>query len=56
MRTELVNNISNEAKYQLQYYKNFYPAHKKFNKIILIDFSTVIICLIVFCVYYYLKI
>ena len=29
MKTELVNNIANEAIYQLQYYKNLYLAHKK---------------------------
>ena len=29
MKIELVNNIANEAKYQLQYYKNLYLTHKK---------------------------
>ena len=29
MKTEIVNNVANEAKYQLQYYKNLYLAHKK---------------------------
>ena len=29
MKTELVNNIANEAIYQLQYYKNLYLAQKK---------------------------
>ena len=55
MKTELVNNIANEAIYQLRYYKNLYLAHKKINKILLILFSTIIICLIAFHVYYYLK-
>ena len=54
MKTELVNNIANEAIY-LQYFKNLYLAHKKINKILLILFSTLIICLIVIHVYYYLK-
>ena len=55
MKTELVNNIANEAIYQLKYYKNLYLAHKKINKIFLILFTTIIICLIAFLVYYYLK-
>ena len=55
MKTELVNNIANEAIYQLKYYKNLYLAHKKINKILLIIFITIIICLIAFHVYYYLK-
>ena len=55
MKTELVNNIANEAIYQLQYYKNLYLTHKKINKIPLIIISTLIICLIGFLVYYYLK-
>ena len=55
MKTELVNNIANEAIYQLQYYKNLYLTHEKTNKIFLILFSTIIICLIAFLVYYYLK-
>ena len=55
MKTELVNNIANEAIYQLQYYKKLYLAHKKINKIILLFFSTITICLIAFHVYYYLK-
>ena len=54
MRTELVNIIANEGIYQLQYYKNLYLAHKKIIKILLITFSTLIICLIAFHVYYYL--
>ena len=52
MKTELVNNIANEAIYQIQYFKNLYLAHKKFNKILLILFITIIICLIAFHVYY----
>ena len=56
MRTEIVNNIANEAIYQLQYYKNLYLAHKKINKIFLILFITIIIGLIAFLVYSYLKI
>ena len=55
MKTELVNNIAKEAIYHLQCYKNLYLAHKKINKIFLIFFSTIIICLIAFLVYYYLK-
>ena len=55
MKTELVNNIANEAIYQLQYYKNLYLRHKKHNKILLIVFSTIIICLIAFNVCYHLK-
>ena len=55
MRTELVNNIANEAIYQLKYYKSLYLAHKITNKILLILFSTVSICLIPFQVCYYLK-
>ena len=55
MRIEIVNKIANEATYQLQYYKNLYLAHKKINKIFLILFITIIICLIAFLVYYYLE-
>ena len=55
MKTKLVNNIANEAIYQLQYYKNLYLTHKKINEILLIVFSTINICLIAFFVYYYLK-
>ena len=39
MRTELVNNIVNEAIYQLQYFKKIYLAYKKIKKIILILFQ-----------------
>ena len=52
MKTELVNNIANEAIYQLQYYKNLYLTYKKINKILLILFITIIICLIAFHVYF----
>ena len=55
MKTELVNNIANEAIYQLQYYKKLYLTYKKNNKILLILFITIIICLIAFHIYYYLK-
>ena len=55
MGTEVVNNLANEAIYQLEYFKNLYLVHKKVNKILLILISTLIICLIVFLVYYYLK-
>ena len=55
MRTEVVNNLANEAIYQLEYYKNLYLAHKKVNKIFLILLITNFICLIAFLVYYYLK-
>ena len=55
MRTEIVNNIANEGINQLEYYKNLYLVYKKFNKILLILISRLIICLSVFLVYYYLK-
>ena len=55
MKTEIVNNMANEAIYQLQYYKNLYLTHKKINKIFLILFITIITCLIAFLVYYNLK-
>ena len=55
MKTELVNNIANETIHQLQYYKSLYLTHKKIKKLFLILFSTIIICLIAFLVYYYLK-
>ena len=55
MRTEIVNNLANEAVYQLEYYKNLYLVHKKVNKILLIIISTLFICLIAFLVYYYIK-
>ena len=55
MRTEIVNNIANEGIYELEYYKNLCLVYKKFNKILLILISTLIICLSVFLVYYYLK-
>ena len=51
MRTEVVNNLADEAIYQLQYYKKLYLAHKKVNKILLILFITIIICLIAFLLY-----
>ena len=43
MRTEVVNNLANEAIYQLQYYKKLYLTQKKINKILLILISTLII-------------
>ena len=55
MKTEIFNNIENEAIYQLEYCKNLYLVHKKVNKILLILLITKIICLIAFLVYYYLK-
>ena len=55
MRTELVNNLADEAIYQLQYYKKLYLTHKKINKIILILLISIFICLIVILAYYYLK-
>ena len=55
MKTELVNDIANEAIYQLQYYKILYHSHKKINKMFLILLITIFICLIAFLVYYYLK-
>ena len=36
MKIELVNNIPNEAKYQLQYQKNIHLAYEKIHKILLI--------------------
>ena len=55
MRTEVVNNLADEAIYQLQYYKYLYLTHKMINKILLILFITLNICLITFHVYNYLK-
>ena len=55
MKTEIINNTANEAIYQLKYYKILYLAHKKINKILFIIFSTIIVCLIAFHVYYYFK-
>ena len=55
MRTEIVINIANEAIYQLEYYKTLYPAQKKNNEILLIIFTTIIICLIALFVFYCLK-
>ena len=42
MKTEIVNKITHETMYQLQYYKILYLAHKKINKILLIVFTTII--------------
>ena len=55
MKTELVDNIANEAIYQLQYYKNLNLAHKKFFNILFKIFSTTSICLIAIHVYSYLQ-
>ena len=55
MKTEIVNNIANEGIYRLKYYKNSYLTHKKINKIFLMLFITIFICLIAFLVYYYSK-
>ena len=55
MRIEVVNNLADEAIYQIEYYKNLYLVHKKLNKILLIIISTLFICLIVILVYYCLK-
>ena len=55
MRTEVVNNLANEAIYQLEYYKNLYLVHKKINKLLLILLRTIFICLIVILAYYCLK-
>ena len=55
MKTVLVKNIANEAIYQVQYYKKLYLTHIKNNKVFLILFSTIIICLIAILVYYYSK-
>ena len=55
MRTEVVNNLADEAIYQLEYSKNLYLVHKKINKILLIIISTIFICLIVILAYYCLK-
>ena len=32
MKTDIVNNMANEAIYQLKYYKNLYLTHKKLTK------------------------
>ena len=53
MKTEIINNIANEAVYQLKYYKKLYLAYKKNTKILLKISSKIIICLIAFHVYYY---
>ena len=55
MKTEIVNNLADEAIYQLQYYKNLYLVYKKINRILLILLITIFICLIVILAYYYLK-
>ena len=55
METELVDNIANEAICQLQFYENFYIAHKKINNLLLIPFSTTNIGLIAIHVYWLLK-
>ena len=55
MRTEIVNIIANQGINQLEYYKNLYLVYKKFIKLLLIIISTIIICLSVFLVCYYLK-
>ena len=55
MKTQIVNDIANEAIYQLPYYKNLCLAHKKINKILFKHFITIIICLIAFHVFYHLK-
>ena len=54
MKTEFVNKIANDGKYQLQYIKSLF-THKKNDKRILIHFFTIIICLIAFHVYYFSK-
>ena len=51
MKTELINNIANEAICQLQYYKNLYLALERINKLLLILFSTKNMRLIAFHVY-----
>ena len=55
MRTEVVNNLADEALYQLQYCKKINLTQKKFNKILLILLISIFICLIVILAYYYLK-
>ena len=55
MRIEIVNNLANEAIYQLEFYKKLYLTHKRINKIFLILFTIIIICLIAFLVHYYSK-
>ena len=45
MKTEFVNNIAKEAIYQLQYDKKINLAHENTNKLILMLFSTKIVCL-----------
>ena len=52
---ELVDNIANEAIYQLQCCKILYLTHKNMNKIFLVIFATKFICLITFHVLCYLK-
>ena len=55
MKTDLVNNIANEVLYQLQFYKNLYFTQKMITKNLLITFSTIIIRLIAFHVFYFLN-
>ena len=55
MRTEVVNNLADEAIYHLKYYRNLYLIYKKINKLLLILLITIFICLIVILVYFYLK-
>ena len=55
MRTEVVNNLADEAINQLEYYKNLYLVYRKINNILLILLITIFICLIALLVYYYLK-
>ena len=52
MRTEVVNNIANEAIYRIQYYKSLYLTHKKIFKIKIMSFTIIITVLIAFLVYY----
>ena len=54
MKTKLVNNITNEARNQLHYYKNLYLTRKNFNKISPINISTNINHSIAIHVYCYL--
>ena len=56
METELVRKIENEAKYQLKFYKNIHLADKRNSKILLILFSTLIVCLFAIHVNFFLKI
>ena len=52
MKTELINNIANEAIYQLKYYRNIYLTNKVIKRILLKLNSTIFNYLIAIHVYF----